>query len=243
MRNTDIKSLKNFCKNFFDMGNREPHEKYGFILSHTYSANVVFFSPKEKRMLDLLDDKGFKKWRKEIFDVINRADDVWHLYIMVNNPYRLLWVQMASPFLGDKDLASYWAYAWIESESPNHDTNVSLEDAVEMFMHCKKNLLMSKDDYKIYEEIPEKITLYRGVRKGHAIDGLSYTADRKKAVWFANRWFPGEGRIVTLTIPKDYVLAYLNTRDEDEYVVNIPRLKEEGLFNSDKIIEDCGEEE
>ena len=31
MKNTDISGLKTFCKSFFDLGNREPNEKYGFI--------------------------------------------------------------------------------------------------------------------------------------------------------------------------------------------------------------------
>ena len=243
MKNTDIEELKSFSKKFFDMGHREPDEKFGMFMSHTYTNSTACFSQKKQQMLNLLDDEDFAQWRAEVFEAIDRQSKIVGLYMMINDPYKLLWVYMAAYCMSEKDIAEYWADAWVRSENPNQDVNVPLENAVEAFKMSDEKHLMTKEDYKVFKAIPETITLYRGVMKGHAVDGLSYTADKKNAIWFALRHNKGDSKLIEITVPKDYVLAYFNTRDEDEYVVDVPRLKEEGRFNLDEIMTDCSEED
>lgn len=71
------------------------------------------------------------------------------------------------------------------------------------------------------EELPETLTVYRGgIKKNQG--GFSWTLDRDKAVWFAQRFLrPGQRGIVTeATVTKDQIVGYLTSRNESEIVVD-----------------------
>lgn len=226
---TDLSKIKKSCKAFFDIGCREPNKEFGSIMSHTYSNSIFAYSNTENRILDLTKDEDFKIFRFETFKHINKCDSVIGLYLMVNEPYRLLWLREFQDILGEKDYSELLGYTWTTSENPNQDTNVSLESATEMFKSAIPQHMMDEEDYEKFISIPETITLYRGVMDGHNPDGLSYTADKEKALWFANRWNKS-GELLTLTVNKSDILAYFNTRNEDEYVVDVPGLKKKKKF-------------
>lgn len=89
---------------------------------------------------------------------------------------------------------------------------------------CKagKRTLMEDTDYAIYTNLPDEFTVYRGVGVGRNPKGLSWTRSYNKAVWFANR-FNRDGKtgyVQGAVIKRDKVLAYFNTRNEDEIVAN-----------------------
>ena len=72
-------------------------------------------------------------------------------------------------------------------------------------------------------------TLYRGVGgngRARHVRGLSWTASLEKAKWFANRaaWFHLSKPAVYRTVANESdVLAYINGREEQEFVVLLPR--------------------
>lgn len=87
---------------------------------------------------------------------------------------------------------------------------------------------MEPEDLEYYNNLPDTITIYRGVSKGRNPYGLSWTDNREKAEWFRDRWENldknKERFLMTATIPKEYVLCYFNTRDEHEIVVDTDKL-------------------
>ena len=70
-------------------------------------------------------------------------------------------------------------------------------------------------------------TVYRGVSgRGRArrVRGYSWTIDRDKAQWFANRFASlGNPAVFSTTIEQNNVLFYTNGRKEQEFVVALPR--------------------
>ena len=226
---TDLSTVKKACKMFFDIGCREPNEQFGSIMSHTYSNSTFIYSNTENRILDLTKDEDFKIFRLETFRHINKCESVIGLYLMVNKPYRLLWLMEFQGILDKEDYSELMGDVWTTSENPNQDINVSLESVVEMFRSAIPQRLMNEKDFQKFISIPETITLYRGVMDGHNPDGLSYTASKEKALWFANRWNKS-GELLTITVNKLDILAYFNTRNEDEYVVDVPGLKKKKKF-------------
>jgi hypothetical protein len=73
---------------------------------------------------------------------------------------------------------------------------------------------------------PGPFTLYRGVSgkpRERRVRGLSWTSDRAKAEWFANR-FPGvlDPAVYVATVPAEYVMGYSNDRSEHEFFVLLP---------------------
>jgi hypothetical protein len=88
---------------------------------------------------------------------------------------------------------------------------------------------------------PGPFTLYRGIAgngKTRRIRGLSWTADRKEAQWFAQR-FPclAKPRVYTITIGAESVYAHIKDRNEAEFVVRVPpdtRLKKVELLPTEE---------
>jgi hypothetical protein len=66
---------------------------------------------------------------------------------------------------------------------------------------------------------PDSVTLWRG---GVRRTGMSWTADRDLAVWFQRRFDREQGRLWTVTVGPDRLLAryHEDYRNEDEYVVD-----------------------
>ena len=61
----------------------------------------------------------------------------------------------------------------------------------------------------------EKIKAYRGINKYNLKDGCSYTLDKSKAEWFANRYGEG-GYVIEKEITIDDIIFYYNGRKEQE---------------------------
>jgi len=76
---------------------------------------------------------------------------------------------------------------------------------------------------------PGPFTLYRGVGgvgRARRIRGLSWTANRDRAEWFASRaslFRLKDAAVYRAVVPRELVLAYVTAREEDEYLVLMPR--------------------
>jgi hypothetical protein len=112
---------------------------------------------------------------------------------------------------------------WIAVEYPNHDINVSTTEFMSMFRKAKKKFLMNQDEQSVFNNLPENITVYRGIQKNATTNALSWTLDKNVAKWFANR-FNHNGQIIEATINKKYVFAYIDGRGEKEIVLNYKKL-------------------
>ena len=74
----------------------------------------------------------------------------------------------------------------------------------------------------------QPITLYRGSLTGFK-RGLSWTTDRERAVWFANRGdMSGKGRAMHVwrcEVPREHTYAHFNERTEHEVIADVAGLK------------------
>ena len=73
------------------------------------------------------------------------------------------------------------------------------------------------------EDLPETITVYRGLQRNASTEALSWTLDKNVAEWFANR-FDNNGEVIKATINKKYIFAYINGRGEKEVVLDYKKL-------------------
>ena len=103
---------------------------------------------------------------------------------------------------------------WTDSE--NIWQNLKVWKVVLKEKGVKENF-MSEEDKAFFNSLPDQITIYRGHQSKNA-KGLSYTLDKDKALWFANR-FKGNGTVKEIIIDKKKVFAYTNERDEKEIIV------------------------
>lgn len=68
------------------------------------------------------------------------------------------------------------------------------------------------------------IKIYRGCEKKEALKGLSWTISKDTAIFFAER-IGNKGQVYSAEINKENVLAYFNSRGEQEVVVDYKFLK------------------
>ena len=171
-------------------------------------------------VINLLEDEsGLKKIQSQIESRINKADDVVKVYIVIRKSYRLTFLKYIKPYTSKEDFSELLADAWVSSENPNGDVNVSVPELIQWFKEADKSKLMTEEDLSVYNSLPDSLTVYRGVSKGRNPQGISWTQNIETAEWFANRW-GDDGCIQSAFIPKEKALAYFNTRDEDELVVD-----------------------
>lgn len=198
----------------------------GLIISHPFvnTGIVALYSNKNYELVDITkNQEDFEKFRIQTFHLIDKAKDVWGIMKLINKPYLFYWFKINRHYFDKKDYAKMLAEIWTISENPNDDVNVSIDEAIEYFKVADKNFLMNKDELDIYNAIPEKITVYRGVSKNRNPDGLSYSLLKEKAEWFQRRFADKDnpGFLIEKEIKKENVLAFFGRRSEAEIVVDV----------------------
>ena len=189
------------------------------------SSSIVSINLSE--ITDVLDNQeALEKYRKRMENEIDNSD-LHRIYVLIRKSYRLTFVKYCEQYLSEKDLAELFADAWVSSENPNQDANCSISYLIKMFKKCNKHYLMQEKDYEIYQSLPNTFTIYRGVAVNRNPKGLSWTQNLETAKWFAHRFDTNEkkGYIQTAIAKKEDVLAYFNTRNEDEIVYNSKKLE------------------
>ena len=76
---------------------------------------------------------------------------------------------------------------------------------------------MNEEEFNLLQSLPDEVTIYRGCQAGINENGLSWSLNKKKAEFFANR-FGKEGIILERKIPKSNIIAFLNGRGESEVI-------------------------
>ena len=192
------------------------------------SANFTTMENGEFKIVNILEDAdALKKIQERYSQRIDNAKELLEIYAIIRKAYRLTFLKFVQDYLSDIDFAVFLADGWVSSENPNDDANVSLRTFVSWFRRADKKHLMTKEDYKVYKELPQAFRVYRGVGVGRNPKGLSWTQNLSTAEWFAKRFDRGskKGYIQTAVAKKSDALAYFNTRGEDEVVVNSFNLK------------------
>ena len=109
----------------------------------------------------------------------------------------------------------YWeliSFLWTDTE--NVYENKDYWEQLLFLEFSDSHLMMDEEDTKFFNELPSTITIYRG---GVDDKGYSWTLDKEKAEWFANR-FNFDYEVFEKTINKSDVFAYLNDRNESEII-------------------------
>lgn len=92
-----------------------------------------------------------------------------------------------------------------------------------MLLMSRKNpqQMMNEKEQGEFSKLPEMIPVYRGC-KSDMQDGLSWTTDREKALWFANRYAKLNPKVVVVSgeVPKSKVFAYFLGRGESEILIS-----------------------
>jgi hypothetical protein len=231
---TDLSAVKEMAVNFLYQ-DITPTEFSPAVVIHPVFESGIQCPKQTGQIANIMEDeKALTMMQKEVTELIEAQETVLNVYEIIRSPYHLTFFKYIKDYLSKEDYARLLADAWVYSENPNQDVNVSVRTAAGYFKKADKRLLMSEEDYKIYQSLPEEFPVYRGVGVGRNPDGLSWTAHKEKALWFAGRFDTEKehGYLQKATVRKVQVLAYFNIRNEDELVIPVPpeQIEKESLF-------------
>ncbi len=197
------------------------------IVQHPFTSTGFAMVEGYTQPINILEsNENLRLWQEQLQREINKAKDVFRIDALLNNPYRLTFLKFAKQEISREDFSSLLSSAWIRSENPNQDTNVSKGELVEMFKEADKTVLMDEEDRAVLDRLGDRVTIYRGVTPYNEknVKALSWTLSEGKAEWFATR-FGEEGTVYKAEIDKTHILAYFSGRGEAEIVVE-PRYLE-----------------
>jgi hypothetical protein len=131
-------------------------------------------------------------------------------------PYRFQALLDVYMLLDDKEYWELVSDVWVDSE--NIWQNLKHWKKLLKQRGETKHFFMDEDDKKDFDNLPDKLIVYRGYIKGKNEKGLSYTTDENKAKWFAKRFYK-DGQVTSRYIDKKDVFAYTNRRSENEIIL------------------------
>ena len=197
---------------------------FGPMLKHPLVQEVLF---DPKRCARLNASYAYKL--EAVQDA--RVKEEWHRYIFLRErPYRaavlhdlhlskLISGEQYWTLVGDvwSDSENIWQYQeeWYEMLTADPD---------------RREFMSSEDVRCVFTLPPEKgglapmTRVYRGFCHDDALDGYSWTLDKARAKWFANRavWRRGEDEVpmvASAMVARKNVIAYITSRDEQEIVL------------------------
>ena len=194
------------------------------VVQHPFTNSGIAVAKKDGlvQIIDITEsEENFKWWQEWMKEWIKNAESAYEIYMMTNKPYGLTFLKYAKPYLSKEDFSKILGDAWVRSENPNGDMNVSKKELLSMFKQADKKSLMTEEDYKRWQGLDETLTVYRGVTSHNAknIKALSWTLDEKTAEWFAHR-FDEDGTVYEAQINKKDIYAYFGERCESEVIVD-----------------------
>lgn len=94
--------------------------------------------------------------------------------------------------------------------------------ALIFFFECKKELVMNEEELKYYNNLPDRVTLYRGCSTGEnkrdSTFGISWTTSREVAEFFAFRYTQKGRAVYSVEVDKKYIKAIFLEREEFEVI-------------------------
>jgi hypothetical protein len=130
-------------------------------------------------------------------------------------PYRIEAFKQIEHLLSD---TAYWklvADIWTDTENQwqNYEEWKDLIGS----KRSNRHYMMTEEEDNLLRSLADEVTIYRGCQKGLNENGLSWTLNKSKAQFFANR-FGKKGIILERKIPKSDIVAVLTGRGEYEVI-------------------------
>ncbi len=227
---TDLKKLKALSRSLLEL-DIQTTKMSPLVVKHPFTDSGIVGLRKEDgniAVADLTSDPAsLQVWREQCRRLIDEAEKPFELFLMITKPYKLGFLKYAAPDLSEQDLALFLSHAWITTESPNSDPNLSKRELLALFRSVSPQKLMDEEEYEIFRSLEDVVTVYRGVTPYNAknVKALSWTLNRDTAEWFAHR-YGEQGTVYEAQIPKEHICAVFLGRNEAEVIVDPKRLME-----------------
>jgi hypothetical protein len=169
----------------------------GFMPNSYYNKQLI---RKKERLMEFENNNEFESY-----------------LTLIEKPFRVFYFNELVKQNRIKKLSKrYWkliSFLWTNSE--NISQNKEIWDEL-LRDKTNSHYFMDKKDLEYFNSLPNEFMVYRGYV--HWENGYSYSLDRERAVWFAER-FGQNGLVKERLVKKEDVFAYINSRKENEIIV------------------------
>lgn len=163
------------------------------------------------------------RWHRETLKRVHEAHEKrdWSSFVFLHTrPYRLdAFIEIVNE-LPNRDFWSILSNVWTDSENiwQHQDDWCMLWNEGRSY----KRFAMNPEERKAFKRLPNELVIYRGADEEDAADGMSWTLDRDKAIWFARRRLHLKHRpvLVKAYARKSDAHALLLGRNENEVVID-----------------------
>ena len=217
MKTTDINKIRDLAIAFAYLP-IEPSEKIPILMSHPFLDTAVTLVPTKngQEMINVLEEDGEKQFRAFLVDRLKKTDKLTGFLLLLSKSYRFTFLDHIQDYLSNDDLGMCLRYIWEDSEYTNSGSVFTKKQLVSLFNRSSKSTLMDEEELPVFQEFPERITIYRGTTSVNSGDlkVFSWTLSRKKAEWYSKRFDDDVQNIFQAELPKDGVFAYFSTDEE-----------------------------
>ena len=226
---TNLDKIKDVAISFLYLEPKYKDIKFPMFIAHPFFDSCFLMDYKTNSMYNIFEQtKIFEENRKFIKNIIQKECSVQIIFQMICKPYRLTFFKYIQEYLSDKDFAELLMSSWVETEFITDNPNVKMKEFISWFEKANKIYLMDKDSFEQYNKLPEKFSIYRGVGNRRYKNGMSWTLNKDKAIWFSERFKYDDKHVYYGIVEKQDVLAYTNERNEYEIIVNPKKVKNIG---------------
>ena len=234
MKQTNLDKIKEMSKLLF-LAVPIKATKIPFIIQHPFTSNNLYVSVKENqdnpKILDLYKKEDYEIFKSETFEKIDNAKDLFGIVMLLNKSYYLTFFKYVNIYLSNEDFSKLLSEFYVMEEWPNQDNNVNRRELIKYFKKANKDFLMDKKELDSFNtlkrlaSLPSGVIVYRGVSHNGKPEGLSWTVDKEKARWFAERFSKAGNNTnpklykMVITNP-DAILACYEARNESEVIVD-----------------------
>lgn len=174
-------------------------------------------------------------------DQLAKVDDAKNLFrcmYIINKGNRFDYLNFLHKYevITDQECADMVYSIWTMQER-FHECGMAKTKLIRFMKMADKKISLPDDIEQLSDD--DMVTIYRGVRVNN-YKGLSWTIDKQLAEWFAKRFgVNGEkGYVFTGQIKKKDIIAFFDSRNEEEVVCDYRKIKdircEEILLNIDE---------
>lgn len=146
---------------------------------------------------------------------------------VVKQPWKLAWFKYCSPYMSRKDFSEVLGCIWNTIDRAAGDPHIHTKETVEWFLRADPKALMRKEDYQVWESLPEMVTVYRGSCAAVGTKIVKYAPSWTLDEGIARRFLRGAadngesvGHLYKATVPKKYCLAYFSDRNGETVILN-----------------------
>jgi hypothetical protein len=167
----------------------------------------------------------------ELAEAVKERDWEWFVWLH-ERPHRLDAVlRLIEEFgVSGKQLWPVVGHVWSDTESVRQ--NFDLWRDIWLMDDADRPMVMSDEERSALAALPQRFEIWRGVNHEDAVRGYSWTLNRERAIWYADRFADGE-RLPLLasgSVKKADVLSHFLRRDEVEIVVLSENVQDIRLF-------------